>query len=281
MRFAATLTAARRLALCVLVCLLASCASQPPAPIEEIPTGPAARRSLPTKLKAPKAKHEPYTGETYRVQAGDTLYAIAWRLGVDFRELAKWNGIEDPHRIVVGQVLRVRPGTATARAAAAPASTAPAPKPLARTAAAQVAPNKITPASVTPPSGAAATSGASLTWVWPADGKAVRAVSATGSIGLEIRGTRGQTIRAASRGQVVYAGSGLRGYGQLLIVKHDESFLSAYAHNDKLLVAEGQQVERAQPIALMGDSGASEVMLHFEIRKGGKAVEPLQYLPKQ
>ena len=104
-------------------------------------------------------------------------------------------------------------------------------------------------------------------------------MSATGSTGLQIRGTRGQDVRAAAAGQVVYSGSGLRGYGQLLILKHDERFLSAYAHNDVLLVAEGAQVARGQSIARMGDSGASEVMLHFEIRRGGKAVDPLEYLP--
>jgi lipoprotein NlpD len=156
-----------------------------------------------------------------------------------------------------------------ASGAEARAATVPAPKVISTAPSVQVAAPSPQPANET------------RTWVWPADGKAQRAVSATGSIGLEIKGTRGQPIRAASDGQVVYAGNGLRGYGQLLIVKHDENFLSAYAHNDKLLVSEGQRIEIGQPIALMGDTEADEVMLHFEIRKGGKAVEPLQYLPQR
>lgn len=265
-------------ALCV---LLAGCASQPPAPIEQIPTTattprPPAPRANPRTPPKPPA----FKGETYRVQAGDTLYSIAWRLGVDFRQLVEWNGIDDPHHIVVGQRLRVQPPRATAAAPKTTPAAAPKPAPSPGTPPVPAAPRASTAQSAGRTVAAPAPV-ARLSWVWPADGKAVRAVSATGSIGLEIRGTRGQTVRAANSGQVVYAGSGLRGYGQLLIVKHDESFLSAYAHNDKLLVAEGQPVKRGQPIALMGDSGASEVMLHFEIRKGGKAVEPLQYLPKQ
>lgn len=265
--------------------LVMSCATQAPAPIEQ------KSRTTSTPKPAIKAKQmpvkAPLKGDTYRVQAGDTLYSIAWRLGVDFRELAQLNRIQDPSRIVVGQVIRIGAPNVNTRSApvavlpraatsgggrvASPASTT-----VDTTSARTLAPIPKTVAKV--PSG---TSPLNPQWIWPADGKANRSVSATGSIGLEIRGTRGQTIRAAGGGQVVYGGSGLRGYGQLLIIKHDERFLSAYAHNDKLLVAEGQRIERGQPIALMGDSGASEVMLHFEIRKGGKAVEPLQYLPKR
>ena len=269
------------LGLCVL--LIMGCASQAPAPIEQKSatiSAPRPRGGI-TKLAAPKA---PIKGDIYRVQAGDTLYSIAWRLGVDFRQLAQWNGLQDPSRIEVGQSLRVHATNGDTRAAPRTSVVAQTPVRVGR---APISP-KPTPAHLPPalsqgtfaktPAGSPA---ANPQWAWPADGKVVRSVSATGSIGLEIRGTRGQTIRAAGSGQVVYGGSGLRGYGQLLIIKHDESFLSAYAHNDKLLVAEGQRIERSQPIALMGDSGASEVMLHFEIRKGGKAVEPLQYLPKR
>ncbi|MGD9600579.1 MAG: peptidoglycan DD-metalloendopeptidase family protein [Gammaproteobacteria bacterium] len=272
------------------VVVLTGCASQPPAPIEQLPTRTVSPASVP---RAPRpAAPSPDAGVTYRVQSGDTLYAIAWRLGVDFRSLARWNGIRDADRIFVGQLLRTQPPT-TVQARRAP----PAPDPLqAGSGMAIRPPSADTPSAnpAKPTAGATPSAGPAEApvrpapatptkhqWLWPAEGAAKRAVSATGSIGLEIRGNRGQPVRAASNGQVVYAGSGLRGYGQLLIVKHDESFLSAYAHNDKLLVAEGQQVARGQPIALMGDSEASEVMLHFEIRKGGKAVEPLQYLPKQ
>ena len=260
------------------VLLMVGCASQAPAPIEQKSatiSAPRPRGGI-TKLAAPKA---PIKGDIYRVQAGDTLYSIAWRLGVDFRQLAQWNGLQDPSRIEVGQRLRVHAANGDTRAAARTSVVAQTPVRVGR---APISP-KTTPALsqgtlAKTPAGSPASN---PKWAWPADGKVVRSVSATGSSGLEIRGTRGQTIRAAGSGQVVYGGSGLRGYGQLLIIKHDESFLSAYAHNDKLLVAEGQRIERSQPIALMGDSGASEVMLHFEIRKGGKAVEPLQYLPKR
>jgi lipoprotein NlpD len=266
--------------LLILVVFGVGCARHAPAPIEEKiatqappKTGARTPKSLPART--------PIKGEIYRVQAGDTLYSIAWRLGLDFRQLATMNGIKDPSHIVVGQALRVR----AARAQSATRNM-PGPKrnladtrvvpPVASTAARSTAPR--TPST---PKNLVRAPPTNLRWVWPAEGRASRAVSATGSLGLEIRGTRGQTIHAAGGGQVVYGGSGLRGYGQLLIIKHDESFLSAYAHNDKLLVNEGQRVVSGQPIALMGDSGASEVMLHFEIRKGGKAVEPLQYLPKR
>ncbi len=266
--------------LLVLEALVAGCARHAPAPIEEKfstrPPEPNVRTLKPAPAK------NPIHGEVYRVQAGDTLYSIAWRLGLDFRQLATMNEIRDPSRIVVGQVLRVRAahaqpaGSVIPKVAQSRASLPNRAAPVASTAAQSTAAHARSTAQIS-----AGISATNLQWVWPAEGRVSRAVSATGSIGLEIRGTRGQTIHAAGGGQVVYGGSGLRGYGQLLIIKHDERFLSAYAHNDKLLVAEGQRIERGQPIALMGDSGASEVMLHFEIRKGGKAVEPLQYLPKR
>ena len=268
----------------VILAGLTACASQPPAPIES----PGAmqtesRPALPVK-RSPMPTKRPITVNDgrYVVRRGDTLYAIAWRLGVDHRDLVRWNALEDPDRIFVGQSLRVagpRPPSARAAPAATPLKPLPptAPEP-ARVVEKQSAPSGGVNASAVPatPLAAAPVKGR---WTWPAEGEARRSVSATGSNGLQIRGTRGQDVRAAAAGQVVYSGSGLRGYGQLLILKHDEVFLSAYAHNDTLLVAEGARVQRGQTIARMGDSGASEVMLHFEIRKGGKAVDPLEYLP--
>lgn len=272
----------------LLAVVLAGCASQAPAPIEQKNPLPSTATAAARK-SAPVASAPRPVGNQYRVQAGDTLYSIAWRLGVDYRALASWNGIKDPHHIVVGQVLKIpAPAkgagelvTQAKRMPAAALHPRPSTSPLATeggTSSARKVPAEPAAASA-PPS--PASNSAITSWAWPADGKVSRSVSATGSIGLEIRGQRGQTVRAANRGQVVYSGSGLRGYGQLLIIKHDDTFLSAYAHNDKLLVTEGQSVDRGQPVALMGDSGASEVMLHFEIRKGGKAVEPLQFLPKR
>jgi len=119
-----------------------------------------------------------------------------------------------------------------------------------------------------------------LSWTWPAKGSVRPAVSALGTKGIEILGRRGQTVKSAAGGQVVYSGSGLRGYGRLIIVKHNEQFLSAYAHNERLLVTEGATVKSGESIAEMGDSEAKTVMLHFEIRRDGKAVEPLKFLPR-
>lgn len=263
-----------------LLLLLAGCASQAPAPIESPQTRNAAISRAPVApvATAPRARSaQAVPRDRYTVKRGDTLYAIAWRLGVDFRDLVRWNGLDNPDRILVGQTLRVTPPASASTTARdrppAPPPPAALPKP---------APSRLPVA----PARSAAAPAARITpvpargqWSWPADGESRRSVSATGSTGLQIRGTRGQDVRAAAAGQVVYSGSGLRGYGQLLILKHDERFLSAYAHNDALLVAEGAQVSRGQSIARMGDSGASEVMLHFEIRKGGKAVDPLEYLP--
>jgi lipoprotein NlpD len=117
--------------------------------------------------------------------------------------------------------------------------------------------------------------------MWPASGKASPAVSVSGVKGLDIRGTRGQPVKAAAAGTVVYSGSGLRGYGELIIVKHDETFLSAYAHNESRLAHEGSRVSAGETIARMGDTDSRDVMLHFEIRRNGKAVDPLQYLPRR
>jgi lipoprotein NlpD len=302
-----------RLLLFGLCALLSGCATQAPAPIE----GKTSSRATPAPAK-PALQRAPRPAsaapETYRVQRGDTLYSIAFRFGLDHRQIAQWNGLDNPNRIFVGQSLRLKPKSLTppgvvARATASPDVAAPAavavPPPAAVSAAPQSAPGSrpapvSTPSSATPPVASApppatpppaATStpavlGGSrvvngVSWTWPASGKTRRAVAASGSEGLEILGARGQPVVASAAGQVVYSGNGLRGYGQLIIIKHNDTFLSAYAHNDKLLVTEGTRVNAGQQIAQMGDSEASEVMLHFEIRKSGKAVGPLQYLPQR
>lgn len=271
-----TVTRMSWMPLFLFVLLLQACGTQSPAPIEAPGQRPATV-AAPPPVKAPAAAKNSAAPSPavrngrYTVQRGDTLHAIAWRLGVDHRKIIEWNRLENPDRIMVGQSLIVAPpAVASPAPGAAPAQQIPAaPRP---------APIALPPIDEPDPVAAAPSAGPGR-WVWPAEGKSRRSVSATGSSGLQIRGTRGQTIKAAAAGEVVYSGSGLRGYGQLLILKHDEVYLSAYAHNDKLLVQEGQRVERGQAIALMGDTGASEVMLHFEIRKGGKAVDPTRYLP--
>ncbi len=269
---------------------VAGCASQKPAPIETKTSAlaGAARPARPPLVRAPG--RPTVVPDRYRVVRGDTLYSIAFRYGLDPRAIAQWNALNDPNRIFVGQELRLKPSSG-APSVPAPRAVAPvagaAPPSVPPAAAPPTAPRPAPPqpATATAPTpnavpGATRTVGG-LVWTWPASGKTRRAVAPSGSEGLEIIGQRGQPVLAAADGQVVYSGNGLRGYGQLIIVKHDETFLSAYAHNDKLLVAEGARVKVGQQIAEMGDSEASEVMLHFEIRKSGKAVGPLQFLPQR
>jgi lipoprotein NlpD len=225
----------------------------------------------------------------YTVRANDTLYSIAWRYRVDWQQLASWNGIGAPYTIRPGQRLRMNPpprGTATAgRSAPAPSGGASPPTrsppqasttPRSTTPAAQ--PSR--PAQSQTPAPTAAASG--IRWQWPVDGQVIRQFPTSGDTakrGIGISGNRGQPVRAAAAGQVVYSGSGLVGYGRLIIVKHDENFLSAYAHNEKLLVNEGMDVTGGQQIASLGDTGTDRPMLHFEIRYEGRPVDPLRYLP--
>jgi lipoprotein NlpD len=287
----------RRPLLIVLIALLGACASQAPAPIEQKSGGAQPQRAAAAPLRQAPRSSAP-AGGSYLVKRGDTLYSIAFRFGVDPRRLAEWNGLANPDRIYVGQSLRLAPTTSAAASAARPQSplarSAPAPEPRAdapqptsqsgkQQPAPAAAPSiaEVRPAETTVSAVAGSRSVSGIAWQWPASGKTRRAVAASGSEGLEILGTRGQPVHAAASGQVVYSGNGLRGYGELIIIKHSDTFLSAYAHNDKRLVNEGASVKAGQQIAQMGDSEASEVMVHFEIRKSGKAVSPLQFLPRR
>jgi lipoprotein NlpD len=309
--------------------LFAGCASQEPAPIQQgASVVPPPTRNLASKR--PSAPGDDKPPAVYRVVAGDTLYGIAWRFGLDARDIGRWNHIDDFNRILVGQKLKLQsessaaatisPGVVVAKIApmlapGAPRQLAPLPEikplppsplaPKSEPAAPEVEADAMPPKVATPqspppalksdnlapepalaPAAVTAQSGddtarlaGGIAWRWPASGKRRTTVAATGAAGLDILGARDQPVYAAAEGQVVYSGNGLRGYGQLIIIKHSDVFLSAYAHNDKLLVGEGSKVKSGQQIAAMGDSEADEVMLHFEIRKGGKAVEPLQFLP--
>jgi lipoprotein NlpD len=332
-----------------LAVVLAGCASRSPAPVEERSTRPPPPQAQAAKPVAPAAPAEAPV-PSYTVKKGDTLYAIALDHGLDYRELAAWNNLENVNVIRIGQVLRLNaPGQPPAagetsatgvtttplktvppvdagetRAAGAPAvassvpslSSAPGarntdflkvqPKALkepyteqawrdaqraAPPVAVAAAPETI--AAVAPPapaphaepsreaSAAAATEDdAKLGWIWPASGKLVTGFSDTANLkGIDIAGKEGQPVMASAAGKVVYAGAGLRGYGKLVIIKHNATYLTAYAHNREILVKEGQQVTKGQKIAEMGNTDSDQVKLHFEIRRQGKPVDPLKYLP--
>ncbi len=227
---------------------------------------------------------------------GDTLYSIAWEAGRDYRELANWNRISPPYTIKLGQQLRVVPPVAE-KTVAPPAKPAAKNKTTSAVAGKAPAPTVKSPpvVAVTPrpvskkaktesvkSTDSGKTGASSVTWMWPADGQMLKRYSdRDASKGLDIGGTRGQPVRATANGRVVYQGSGLRGYGQLIIVKHSDEFLSAYAHNDRIYVKEGEVVKRGQKIADMGSTGTDRVKLHFEIRRQGTPIDPLKYLPKR
>ena len=273
---------------------LSGCASEGPAPVEDHSINAGTSRPRPAS-RPPRAAAAP--GGTYRVQRGDTLYSIAFRHGVDFRELAEWNGIPPPYTIYPGRELRL----SSSRAAGKPpvAQAAPPPKPLSPPAASSTVsrPAPSEPVAVPPPSRSAPPPVASTTapqpepqaangdiaWRWPADGQLVGGYVAGDPMkqGIDIAGKAGAPVRAAADGTVVYSGNGLIGYGELIIVKHNASFLSAYGHNQKRLVQEGDKVRAGQTIAEMGSSGASRDELHFEIRKNGKPSNPIDYLPRR
>jgi lipoprotein NlpD len=229
------------------------------------------------------------------VQRGETLSKIAWQHRVDPQELANWNGIQDPDALRVGQRLRLVPPRGYVAAAPAPTSSAsPPPSTPPRAASTRSSPSVTTPAarSTAPPSPRPSASpptrsstsqrpaAAPVLWSWPTDGSIVARFGADGSVGsgLSIGGREGQPVRAAAAGRVVYAGGGLIGYGQLVIIKHDETFLSAYGHNSELLVTQGQEVARGATIALMGNGPNRQPRLHFEIRRNGVPVDPLLFV---
>jgi lipoprotein NlpD len=247
-----------------------------------------------TSLRQPETQYR-------TVVHGDTLYSIAWESGRDYHELAAWNELDSSYTIVPGQKLRLYPPEETVRPA--PAVSAPVPerknsvRNSDRSSAGSAKGGKAASAAKATTSARRASRASSAqkttksadklpsnfgSWIWPVNGKILRNYDKNGAgKGLDIAGGRGQAIQAAASGRVVYQGSGLRGYGQLIIIKHSDEYLSAYAHNDRIYVKEGDQVRRGQKIASMGSSGADQVMLHFEIRRNGAPVDPLRYLPKR
>ena len=275
------------------VLVLAGCASnRTRAPVEDrmAATPPAAASASAASAAAamPGAENAGKPGY-YTVKPGDTLARIAFEHGQDWRDVAKWNKLDNPNVIEVGQVLRVlRPGADAAVATRPVTSARVETKPLSPTpaAAASSAPSA---AAASAPRAATAMPAASapvaregdddVSWIWPANGAVVVQFDDVRSKGIVIGGKAGDPVLAAADGRVVYAGSGLRGYGNLLIVKHNNTYLTAYAHNQTLLVKEDQAVRRGQKIAEMGSTDAESVQLHFEIRRLGKPVDPAKLLP--
>lgn len=235
----------------------------------------------------------------YTVKPGDTLVRIGLDHGQNWRDVARWNRLDNPNVIEVGQVLRVVPPEATVAAATArpatsgvevrpvpsggtSAPTAPTTPATSPGGAGPSADASAAPGSAPRPSSAARASGDgedNLPWIWPASGAVIAAFDEQRNKGIGLAGNPGDPVLAAADGRVVYAGSGLRGYGNLVIVKHNNTFLTAYAHNQTLLVREDQTVRRGQKIAEMGSTDADRVKLHFEIRRQGKPVDPARYLP--
>lgn len=295
----------------LLVLSIAGCASYAPAPVVE-------RSKTPSESAATATTGVPalVSGkDAYIVKKGDTLYSIALEHGLDYKEFAAWNALDNPNRLSVGQVLRIAPPADSS--AMAPTAVAkpiglagavekrsldgntdtlkrepkagkepyseevyarlnPSAVPLAAKLEAKPEPRTEPKAEPKPVDAAD-----DPVWMWPANGKMLAGFNEATNKGVDIAGKPGDAVVAAGDGKVVYSGTGLRGYGQLVIVKHNATYLSAYAHNSKILVAEGQSVTRGQKIAEMGNTDADQVKLHFEVRRQGKPVDPLKYLPSR
>mgnify|MGYP000869993374 CR=1 FL=1 len=293
------------------VCLLAACTSRPrgPIPVEDRVAGQStsrpvqrvqpqaasdsARASAPVATSSPVSMGPAMTGSEnagkpgfYSVRPGDTLTKIALDHGQAWRDIAKWNGLDNPNVIEVDQVLRVAPPVMELAAnrqtkpvmaqnpTPANTSTSNTPTPTASSAPASSASNAATNASAP-----VNVSDDGMTFAWPHPGPVLAGFDEAKNKGLDFAGKAGDPVLAAGDGKVVYAGSGLRGYGNLVILKHNNTYLTAYAHNQTLLVKEDQSVTKGQRIADMGSSDSDRVKLHFEIRKQGKPVDPAKLLP--
>ncbi len=301
-----------------------SAGARPPAPAPAAASAPApgtvtATGVVPGPKTLPGAENEGKPGY-YTVKPGDTLIRIGLDNGQNWRDVVRWNNIENPNQIEVGQVLRVLPPVAMASAAPlAPAAAGAAAAAASGVVTRPVATPSATPTAVAPGTASAAAASAArpaaagtvvaaapatvasvagaptasgtpapapgagadedIAWVWPASGTVLAGFDEVKNKGVDIGGTVGASVVAAADGRVVYVGAGLRGYGNLIILKHNSTYLTAYAHNQTLLVKEDQSVRRGQKIAEMGSSDADRVKLHFEVRRQGKPVDPAKYLP--
>ena len=260
--------------LCVICSMFVACSGRhTPAPVKELYQGKT----------FVEYQANGFNGEQYVVNKGDTLFAIAWYTGNDYRDLAKLNNIKKPYKIFPGQHLRLKKLPITIRQKS-------------QTPTGTTSKTKINQKVDLPKKQAYGESEQNVnnisvgkfpnrvkSWSWPTSNKVTRGFSAKddGNKGLDFAGKLGSPILAATDGKVVYTGKALRGFGNLVIIKHTEAYLSAYAHNDKVLVKEQQWVKRGQSIATMGKSGTDSVKLHFEVRYKGKSINPLNYLPKR
>lgn len=305
---------ARGLLLAVIL-VVGGCANEPrPAPVIDKSPGArqAAKPAIAKALVKPEGDARP---EFYIVQKGDTLYSIALEHGLDYKDVAQWNNISDPALISEGQQVRLKsppdavvtaPLLTTPGVEGRPVDSLEA-KPLPPSGMLKTEPKavklpysdqalaqmqksealraKTEPAPEPKPESKTDTKApeaavSEIDWGWPATGKVVSGFSESASLkGVDIAGKLGQPVLASAPGKVVYSGSSLRGYGKLIIIKHNDTYLSAYAHNSEILVKEGQAVVKGQKIGEMGNSDADQVKLHFEIRRLGKPVDPLKYLP--
>jgi len=301
----------------------AGCVSRAPAPVDERRPGPVAQPRLPVLQPTPVPGAPSAASRSYIIKRGDTLYSIALEHGIDYRELAQLNRLDDPSKLRVGQELRI---AASDERAAVQVGAARAPRPI-----------EARPLGTSPPGGATAEGGIrtapkalrlpyseqnlallsrpetrpesrietklepkpeakpepkpepakpavdrdpdAIDFAWPVRGKVLAVFSEPSNKGLDIAGKPGDPVLAAASGRVMYTGTGIRGYGKLIVIKHDNNFNSVYAHNREILVKEGQNVTRGQRIAELGDTDADTPKLHFEIRKSGKPVDPARYLP--
>lgn len=282
----------QRLSIVACAAVLAACANSPmPAPVVDRTSGASGQAA---------ASVEPAPPGYYRVKRGDTLYRIALENGQSYRDVATWNNIANANQIEVGQLLRVVPPSADVNAAPGVATVPVAPgtvqsqpidaaRPVATPMSASSAPATApvaaasAPAATTAP--AASSAGASapagdIRLAWPATGQLIAKFDDKGNKGIDIAGKKGDPVLAADEGRVIHVGP-LRGYGNLVIIKHNDTYLTAYGHNDKVLVAEQSTVRKGQKIAEMGNSDTDRVKLHFEVRKNGKPVDPMRYLPPQ
>jgi lipoprotein NlpD len=282
----------------VLLILTAGCMTGRPAPVTD--RLPPQTKAPPVKKPAPRVAQVPDQPRPafYTVKTGDTLYSIALEFGLDYRELAAWNNVE-PSRIRVGQQLRLTPPGSVVASPLRTPSGAVETKPLTGAgvkveprgvrvpysdqAYAQMSGAKSDPVAAKPPSQPEPKpfppSADEVDWIWPVSGKIISPFNEASNKGIGIAGKMGQPVVAAGPGRVIFSGTGIRGLGKLIVIKHNEKFLSVYAHNRELMVKEGQTVTRGQKIAEMGNTDTDQVKLHFEIRRMGKPVDPADLLP--